>query len=69
MLVQGGGQALLPGDGGPGAPFLLVGPVQVLCLGQSFGGVDGGREFVGEFAWFSMAVLISPLRCSRLRRY
>ena len=43
-------QALLPGDGGPGAPLLLIGAVQVLHLRQGFGGVDGGGQLFRQLA-------------------
>ena len=43
-------QPLFPGDGGPGAPLLLVGAVQVLHFGQSGGGADGGGQLLGKLA-------------------
>ena len=43
-------QALFPGDGGPGAPLLLVGAIQVLHLGQGGGGVDGGGQLFRQLA-------------------
>ena len=45
-----GFQPLLPGDGGPGAPLLLIGAVQVLHLRQSGGRSDGVGELLGELA-------------------
>ena len=43
-------QALLPGDGGPGAPRLLIGTVQVLYLCQGGCGGDGGSQFLCQLA-------------------
>ena len=43
-------QPLFPGDGGPGAPLLLVGAVQVLHLGQGGRFSNGGGELLGELA-------------------
>ena len=45
-------QPLLSCHGGPGTAFLLIGTVEVLHLGQSGGGVDGGGEFLRQFALF-----------------
>ena len=43
-------QTLLPGDGGAGAPLLLIGAVEILYLRQRAGVVDGGSQLIGELA-------------------
>ena len=54
-------QPLFPGDGGPGAPLLLVGAVQVLHLRQGGGGVNGGGKLAGELALVLNGGLYFPL--------
>ena len=43
-------QPLLPCHRGAGPALLLVGPVQILHLGQGLGGVDGGGQFFRQFS-------------------
>ena len=43
-------QAPLPGDGGPGAPLLLIGAVQVLHLRQGGRGGEGGGQLLRQLA-------------------
>ena len=43
-------QTLLPGDGGPGAALLLIGPVQVLHLRHGTGSIDGGFKLSCELS-------------------
>ena len=64
-----GFQPLLPGDGGPGAPLLLIGAVQVLHLRQSGGRSDGVGELLGELALVLDSGGDLPFRASRFRRY
>ena len=46
------GKAFFPGNGGPGAALLLVGPVEILHLRQRGGSVDGGGELRRQLALF-----------------